>query len=65
MDKVIVKVVGHTNSKLEFYPSSRCGEIKDGVAFAHAGEGGWVISFTDFKKMYHAAIKARHKEPHE
>jgi hypothetical protein len=56
---MVVKVEGHPNSKLEFYPISACGGIKDGVGFAHAGEGGWVISFVNLKKMYQAAVKVR------
>ena len=56
---MVVKVEGHTSSKLEFYPISTCGDIKDGVGFAHADEGGWVMAFADLKKMYRAAVKAR------
>lgn len=32
---------------------SSSGNIRDGVAFQHVGEGGlWVISFSDLEKIY-------------
>ena len=49
---------------LDFSPGpSKCGSINDGVVLEHrgnrTGEGGWVISFRDLKRMYRAAEKAR------
>lgn len=57
--RVQVKVAGHSSPTLGFWPTSRCGDIEDGVGFNHAGEGGWVISFKDLERLYELAKQAR------
>ena len=66
-----VDTAGHPKDILliELGPSS-CGDIRDGISFAHAlvdnpktwddGEGCWLISFVDLEAIYLAA-KARHE----
>jgi hypothetical protein len=31
---------------------SLCGNIKDGLAFQFGNSGPWVVSFSDFEKLY-------------
>jgi len=54
-----IEVVGDGRG-LQFNPGvSACGEITDGVAFQHDGEGTWVISMSDLREMVRAAERAR------
>jgi hypothetical protein len=54
-----IDVAGHTEPNLKVWLRSRCGKIKDGVAFAHGKEGGWVIGFADLERIYLAAKAQR------
>jgi hypothetical protein len=55
-----IGVAGHTEPDLRVWIGpSRCGEITDGVAFAHGKEGGWVIDFADLERVYLAAKEKR------
>jgi len=38
---------------------SECGDIRDGVAFTHEGEYGWVMRYADLMRIADAATKAR------
>lgn len=56
MEKQIkVKVAGHPESTLTFYPKASTGGIRDGVAFENGNTGGWVIAYSDFLKMVELA----------
>ncbi len=55
-----IRTQGLGDEVMEFYPGpSSCGDVKDGVSFS-IGNGGWVVSFADFERMYKAAIGARY-----
>ena len=57
----VVDVAGH-RLPLTYSPGqSRCGKIRDGVSFAFAGEGCWVISFADLVEMARIATEVRAK----
>jgi hypothetical protein len=71
--EIACEVAGHLWPLLLADPRvSRCGGIEDGVALAFARtpdgtlsdrtrEGGWVVSFSDLKRIYQAAARARRR----
>ena len=65
MNSIIVRVVGHPEKTLRFYPMASSGEIKNGVCFENGKTGGWIISYTDFLKIVKLAEKERAQHGHE
>lgn len=66
-DDFVIELQGHAKPYLRVNTWSACGNIEDGIGFAHWGtkkfdgqkcEGGWVMSFEDLERIYEAA-KAR------
>lgn len=59
--RIIVETAGYGSGEVLMFDPRRttCGGIKDGVALAHGGECGWVISFSDLKDMYELAVAHR------
>ena len=53
-----VKSAGHVELRVVSLRSN-CGTIKNGIAFAFEGEGGWVVDFNDLKSIVKAAEKLR------
>jgi hypothetical protein len=51
---------GYTDNNLDVRlgPTS-CGDIKDGVSFAHGNEGSWVMDFKDLEAIYYMADLVR------
>lgn len=50
-NQIKVKVFGHPETTLTFYPKRSIGGIHDGVAFENGNTGGWVIAYSDFLEM--------------
>ena len=56
-----VLVAGHTENILRFRPMSGCGDIEDGVSFAHGDKGTWIVHYKDLEAMYCMARLSRKK----
>ncbi len=59
-DYIKLTLEGHTKKHLKCVGlKSECGQIKDGIAFAFDGDGGWVLDYNELVELVLVAARYR------